>query len=56
MAPINLKHLDYAICGALEDKTNATSHPNIGSLDTAIDEEWNKISEEFIMKACKSFQ
>ena len=27
-----------------------------GSLKTAIEEEWNKMSEEFILKACKSFQ
>ena len=43
----------YAICGDLENKTNATSHPNIGS---AIEEEWNKMLEEFILKACKLFQ
>ena len=36
----------------LENKTNATSHPNIGSLKTAIEKEWNKMSEEFILKAC----
>ena len=40
----------------LENKTNATSHPNIGSLKTAIEEEWNKMSEKFILKACKSFR
>ena len=33
--------LDYAIWSILENKTNATSHPNIGSLKT-IEEEWNK--------------
>ena len=37
----------------LENKTNTTSHPNIGSLKTAIEEEWNKISVEFILKAFK---
>ena len=31
-------HLDYAIWGVLENKTNATSHPNIGSRKTAIEE------------------
>ena len=40
----------------LENKTNATSYPNIGSHKTAIEEEWNKMSEEFILKACKLFQ
>ena len=36
-------------------KTNAALHPNIGSLKTVIEEEWNKMSEEFL-KACKLFQ
>ena len=30
---------DYAVWGVLENKTNATSHPNISSLKTAIEEE-----------------
>ena len=42
------KPLDYAIWSVLENTRNATSHPNIGSLKTAIEEEWNKMSEEFI--------
>ena len=48
-------HLIYTICVILENKINATSHPNIGSFKTAIEEEWNKISGEFILKACKLF-
>ena len=51
----NLNPLDYTIWGILENKMNATSHPNIGLLITLIEEEWNKMSEEFILKACKSF-
>ena len=35
----NLNPLNYAIWGVLENKTNATSHPNIGSHKTAIEEE-----------------
>ena len=31
--------LDYAIWGDLENKTNATSHPNIGSLKIVVEEE-----------------
>ena len=56
--PLNPDHksLDYAIWSVLEIKTNATSHRNIGSLKTVIGEEMNKMSEEFILKACKSFQ
>ena len=45
----------YAIWGVLENKTNLTSHPNISSLKTATEKEWNKMSEEFILKPCKSF-
>ena len=45
--------LDYIIWVVLENKTNATSHPNI---KTAVEKKWNKMSEEFILKACKSFR
>ena len=44
------------ICDVLENKTNATFHPNIGLLKTAIEEEWNKTSQVFILKACKWFR
>ena len=46
--------LDYAIWGV--NKTYATSHSNIGSLKTAIEEDWNKMSEELILKTCKAFR
>ena len=52
----DLKSLDYAVWGILENKTNPTSYPNIGSLKTAIEEEWNKTSEKFILKAFRSFR
>ena len=51
----DVNSLDYAIWGIFENKTNATSNPNIGSLKTAIEEEWNKMPEEFILKTCKLF-
>ena len=50
-----LNPIDYFIWDVLENKTNATSHPNIGSLMTVTEEQWNKISEEFMLKICKSF-
>ena len=50
------KAFNYSIWGVLENKTNTTSHPNIGSLKTAIEEKWNKMSEEFILKAWKLFR
>ena len=45
----DLNLLDYAIWDVLENKTNATPHPNIGN-------ERKKISNEFILKVCKSFR
>ena len=52
----DLKPLDYAIWSVFEYETNTTSYPNIGSLKTAIEEEWKKMSERFILKARKSFR
>ena len=51
-----LKPLDYAMWGVLENKTNESYHPIISSLKTAIEEEWNKMPEEFNLKAYKSFR
>ena len=52
----DLKPLVYAIWGVLKNKTNVTCNPNIDLLKTIYEEERNKISEEFILKACKSFR
>ena len=38
-----LKILDYGIRSVLVNKINATSYPDIGSLQPAIEEKWNKI-------------
>ena len=54
LSPV-LNPLDYEIWSILENKTNVTSYLNIGSLQTAIEEEWNKMPEEFILKVCKLF-
>ena len=53
---LDLNPLDYDIWGILENKTNATSHPNIRSLKTVLEEKLNKMSEEFILKTCKLFR
>ena len=42
--------------GRLENQINATSYSNIGSLKSAFEEQWNKMFEKFILKACKFFQ
>ena len=44
----DLNPLHYDTLCVLENKTNPTSHPNIGSLKNAT--EWNKMSEEWILK------
>ena len=36
-----LDSLDYATWGVLENKSNATSRPNIGSRNSGIEKEWN---------------
>ena len=41
----DLNPFDYAKRGVLKKQTNRTSNPNIGSLKSAIEERWNKISE-----------
>ena len=52
----DLDHFDYAKWCVLENKTNATSHVNIDSMKAAIEEECYEMSEEFILKAHKSFR
>ena len=42
--------------GGLEKKTNATFHQNIGSLNTAIEEEWNKMYEKYFWKRANRFE
>ena len=36
---LDINPIDFAIWGLLENKTNATFHPHIGSLKTAFEEE-----------------
>ena len=47
---LNLLH--HAIWGVLENITNATSTPYFGSLNTAIEEKWNKMPEVAIHLLC----
>ena len=48
----DLNSLAYTIWAVLKNKTNTTSHPNFSLLKIAIEEGWNKMSEELILKAC----
>ena len=52
----NLNTLHNALWGVLENKINPTPNPNIDSFKNAFEMEWNKMSEEFTLKACKSFR
>ena len=51
----DLNPLNYAICGILENQTNATSYANIDSLKISIGEEWNKMLEEFMVAILSEF-
>ena len=44
----DLNLFDYILWGIFENNTNANSHPNIGLLKTAIEEEWNKMKNLFL--------
>ena len=52
----DLNPLNYDMWVFLENKKKPTFHSNIGSLKTGIVRERNKMSEDFILKAYKSFQ
>ena len=57
----DLNSLDYGILDVLEKKKNPKKPKcNFPSkycfLKTSIEEEWNRMSEEFILRACKLFQ
>ena len=55
LSSLDLSPLNCAILGGvLENKTNTTFLPNIGSPKTTIEEDWNKMSDEYIFKARKS--
>ena len=56
LQPIPLTHWTMAVWGILEQATNKTSHPNIDSLKAAIIKEWDNLSEDFIVKSCRSFR
>ena len=48
----DLDLLDYVVWSVLENKT---SNLNFGSLKTAIEEEWNKMSVKFMLKSCQAY-
>ena len=46
LSSTDLNPHNYTKCYVLESKTNASSNLNFGSLKSAIEEEWNRISEK----------
>lgn len=40
----DLNPLDYFVWGTLQEKVNATQHPNLDSMKAAIEREWSKLS------------
>ncbi len=46
----DLNPLDYAMWGVLDQTTNKTSHSNISSFKTAIEEKWAKMPKNFVVK------
>ena len=53
LSGLDINPFDYTMWEVLENKANGSFHPNIGSLKTAIEEVWNKMSEEFIFISYK---
>ncbi len=51
----DLNSLDYTMWGVLEQTTNKTSHSNISSFKAAIEEEWGKMTKDFVVKSCAAF-
>ena len=52
----NLNLLDFAIWGVLENKTNASSHLNIGSLKIAIEEDKIKYQKSIFWRQANRFK
>ena len=47
--------LDYGVWDHVQDEACPLSHPNEASLISAVEEAWNNMSSEFIIKCCASF-
>jgi len=52
----DLNPLDYGIWGAVESKACRTPHPSVEALKTAVDTEWETMSEEFVRKVWSRFR
>jgi len=52
----DLNPLDFAVWGVMDARARATSHANVNSLKASIEEAWDEMSPDFIIKSCRSFR
>jgi len=52
----DLSPLDYAVWGIVERRACATPHRNVADLKIAVEQEWANMSDDFLVKTCRSFR
>ncbi len=52
----NLNPLDYSVWDNVDKKANNIYHPNITSMKTAVEREWNSMDASYIRKTCTRFR
>eukprot|EP00096_Caligus_rogercresseyi_P015643 TRINITY_DN8118_c0_g1_i2.p1 TRINITY_DN8118_c0_g1~~TRINITY_DN8118_c0_g1_i2.p1 ORF type:complete len:163 (+),score=37.01 TRINITY_DN8118_c0_g1_i2:301-789(+) len=48
--------LDYSFWVQVESKAYTARHPNVEALKTAVDEEWNRMTTDYIKRTCSTFR
>ncbi len=48
--------LDYAFWPHIEAKASKVRHRNIEALKAAVNEEWNLMTSDYVVKVCKAFR
>ena len=52
----DLSPLDYSIWAVVEKRACATPHQKVEDLKGAVEREWAAMSDEFVVKTCRSFR
>lgn len=52
----DLNPLDYSIWSVMQQKVQATSHPNLETLKARIVEAWGDLEIDYVVRACKGFR
>jgi hypothetical protein len=52
----DLNPLDFSIWAYIQSKACNCQHPNLESLKVAVEEHWNNMVEDYIMKVCSKFR